>query len=104
MSDKAITAPRPLARTGMYAKSPKALALRAQRVRRLVRQMRATMPWLEPSDMPAARGWADLEILSAEVGFWLSELKPINEQGEPRRPVGEFRQLKLAQLAYEPAN
>ena len=32
MGDKAITAPRPYARSGLYAKSQKALALRAQKV------------------------------------------------------------------------
>jgi hypothetical protein len=40
MSDKAISETRPYARTGLYAKSPKALALRAQKVRRLGRQVR----------------------------------------------------------------
>jgi hypothetical protein len=51
--------------------------------------------------MPAARGGADLELLCAKVGFWLGELRLTNEQGEPTRPVGEFRQLKPAELAYE---
>ncbi len=52
-------------RTGLYAKSPKALAIRSRKIGRLVERLRRTMPWLEPSDLPACRAWAEREILSA---------------------------------------
>ena len=49
---------------GLYVKAADHPSRRDQRVRRLVFRMRAAMPWLEDSDIPACRGWAELEILS----------------------------------------
>ena len=88
-------------RTGLYAKSPNALAIRSRKIRRLVERLRRTMPWLEPSDLPACRAWAELEILSAGVFAALTAEGLTNAQGEPRRLLSEFRQLRQAQLAYE---
>ena len=104
MSDRetVITNPsRPYVRSGLYAKSAPIMKVRARKVRRLVLQMRKAMPWIEDSDLPACRGWADLELLSASVGHCLAQLGPITDNGEPRRLLTEFRHLKLAQLAYE---
>jgi hypothetical protein len=104
MSDRktAITTPpRSYVRSGLYAKSAPIMRLRARKVRRLVLQMRKAMPWIEDSDLPACRGWADLELLSASVGYCLAQLGPVNDNGEPRRLLTEFRHLKLAQLAHE---
>ena len=88
-------------RTGLYAKSPNALAILSRKVRRLVERLRRTMPWLEPSDLPACRAWAELEILSAGAFAALTAEGLTNAQGEPRRLLSEFRQLRQAQLAYE---
>src|ERR1700687_1173668 len=65
--------------------------------------MRREMPWLTSADMPAMRGWAELEVLSATVFAWLLKLNVLNSEGEPRRLLGEHRQMKLAQLQYETA-
>lgn len=59
------------------------------------------MPWLEQSDLPACRAWAELEILSATVFAALTTDGLTNAEGEPRRLLSEFRQLRQAQLAYE---
>ncbi len=104
MSDREtaiITPPRPYVRSGLYTKSAPIMKVRARKVRQLVLRMRKTMPWIEDSDLPACRGWADLELLSASVGYSLAQLGPITDNGEPRRLLTEFRHLKLAQLAYE---
>jgi hypothetical protein len=77
------------------------MKIRARKVRRLVDRLRATMPWLEPSDTPACRAWAELEILSAGVFTALTTDGFTNSDGEPRRLLSEFRQLRQAQLAYE---
>ena len=53
--------------TGLYVKSPNGLRLRSRRVRRLVRKMQLVMPWLQPSDEPTARAWAELEILGSRM-------------------------------------
>ena len=91
----------PVSRTGIYARSPSALVVRARKVRRLVERLRRTMPWLEESDLPACRAWAELEILSASVFTALTADGLVNAEGEPRKLLTEFRQLRQSQLAYE---
>jgi len=103
-----INPPRPYARTGLYAspqgvKASKAYALRQEKVRRLVRELYAALPWLRESDKPAVRSWADLELTCAELAFWLSSLGLVNGQGEPRRLVTELRQFRAQKLQYETA-
>ena len=63
--------------------------------------MRIVMPWLEPSDIPCARTWAELEILGANVFTELMATGVTNTEGEPRRLLTELRQLRQTQLAYE---
>src|ERR1039457_5541721 len=57
--------PRRHAGTGLYVKAPSGMRLRHRKIRRLVEKMRTEMPWIEPSDLPACRAWAELEILGA---------------------------------------
>ncbi len=89
------------ARTGLYLKAASGLRLRHRRVRRLVEKMRRVLPWLEPSDIPAARAWAEFEILGASIFAELVVNGVTNSEGEPRRLLTELRQLRQAQLAYE---
>jgi hypothetical protein len=89
------------ASTGLYLKGGNGLRLRHQKVRRLVEKMKGAMPWLEPSDIPACRAWAELEILGATVFAELHLNGITNPEGEPRRLLGEYRQIRQAQLAYE---
>ena len=92
--------PRRHASSGLYIKAENGMKLRHRRIRRLVEKMRVTMIWLEPSDLPAARAWAELEILGANVFAELAANGVTNPQGEPRRLLTELRQLRQAQLAY----
>src|SRR5215469_888818 len=89
------------ARTGLYSRSTEVLRIRARKVRRLVQQMRVTMPWIDRSDLPACRAWAELEILSSTVFVELCSNGVTNARGEPRRLLAEYRQLRQAQLSYE---
>jgi hypothetical protein len=91
---------RPHTATGLYLKSGDGLRLRHRRVRRLVQKMLSVMTWIEPSDMPCARAWAELEILGANVFAELIANGVTNLEGEPRRLLTELRQLRQAQLAY----
>lgn len=86
--------------TGLYIKAGNGLKLRHRRVRRVVEKMTINMPWLEPGDMPAARAWAELEILGATVFAELVTNGVTNHEGEPRRLLTELRQLRQGQLAY----
>jgi hypothetical protein len=63
--------------------------------------MRAVMPWLDDSDIPAARAWAELEILGATAFADLIKRGMTTDKGEPRRLLAEYRQLRQAQLGYE---
>ncbi len=63
--------------------------------------MHTVMPWLERSDIPCARTWAELEILGANVFAELMATGLTNSEGEPRRLLTELRQLRQTQLAYE---
>jgi hypothetical protein len=92
---------RPHATTGLYLKSADGLRVRHRKVRRLVQKMGALMPWLEASDIPCARAWAELEILGANVFAELIRNGVSNQEGEPRRLLTELRQLRQTQLAYE---
>ena len=74
--------------------------MRDRKVQRLVRAMRRAMPWLEDSDVPACRAWAQLEILSDHAFSILRTIGIINRAGEPLRLLTDFRQLRLAQLQY----
>lgn len=93
--------PRRRAETGLYMKAPSGMRLRHRKVRRLVEKMRAEMPWLESSDIPACRAWAELEILGASALNELVDGGLLNDEGEPRRLLSDFRQLRQLQLAYE---
>jgi hypothetical protein len=89
------------ARTGLYVKAASGMTVRHRKVRRLVEKMRAQMPWLEPSDLPACRAWAELEILGAYAFSELVDAGLLNVKGEPRRLLTDFRQLRQVQLSYE---
>lgn len=87
-------------KTGVYATSPDALKLRYRKVRRLVRKMKAAMPWLDPADEPAARAWAEMEILAAGMFVELTANGVLTAAGEPRRLLSEYRQIRQAQLGF----
>jgi hypothetical protein len=56
----------------------------------------------EPADEPACRVWAELEILADRAFIILQTIGIIDRAGNPKRLLTDFRQLRQAQLAYEP--
>ena len=61
------------------------------------------MPWLQLSDRPAVKAWAQLEILADEAYSILRKSGLLNAQGEPLRLLTDFRQLRQAQLQFSNA-
>jgi hypothetical protein len=88
-------------KSALYVKAPAGQKLRDRKVTRLAQKLRTAMPWLEPSDEPAVRAWAQLEILGTLAFAELRANGITAGNGEPRRLLAEFRQLRTAQLAYE---
>jgi hypothetical protein len=88
------------AKTGIYVKAAPGLRLRDKKVERLARKMRTVMEWLQPSDMPAARAWAELEYLSGQVYAALRSYGVVNPSGEARRLLDDYRKLRLAQAIF----
>jgi hypothetical protein len=88
-------------KTGLYVRAISGTKLRDRKVGRLVAKVREVLPWLGIEDEPAIRGWAQLEVLATLVFADLRTRGIVNAQGEPRRLLTEFRQLRQAQLAYE---
>lgn len=86
---------------GLFVRAPNGVRLRSRPVQRLVRRMEVLLPWLTKSDLPAVRSWATLEFLGAKVFADLNTKGFTLANGEPRALLREYRQLKLAQLAYE---
>jgi hypothetical protein len=58
--------------------------------------MRIAMPWLEDSDEPTARAWTQIEVLSDMAHTTLRREGIVNSDGEPRRLLADFRQLRQA--------
>jgi hypothetical protein len=62
--------------------------------------MRAAMHWLEPSDLPTCRAWAELEFLAGQVYAVLRTLGVVNPKGEGRRLLDDYRKLRQTQAVY----
>jgi len=87
-------------RHGLYVRAANGRQLRDRAVQRLVSKLRQAIPWLTPSDLPAARAWCEAEVLSRLVFHELRVNGITTGQGEPRRLLSEYRQLRSAQLGY----
>ena len=61
--------------------------------------MYEAMPWLTESDRPVARAWAEMELLAASAFADLATRGMTNSEGEPRKLLGEYRQLRATQSA-----
>jgi hypothetical protein len=86
--------------TGLYVRSANGIKLRDRKVSRLVQKMRAAMHWLELSDFPTCRAWAELEILAGEVYAALRTMGVLNAKGEGRRLLDDYRKLRQTQAVY----
>jgi hypothetical protein len=62
--------------------------------------MRKRMDWLQDSDLPVARQWADLEVLRFNIITVLEQDGPMNQKGVPHRLLTELRWITNSQLAY----
>lgn len=58
------------------------------------------MDWLQPSDMPALRAWCELEVLCGQVYAMLRAAGVLDQHGEGRRLLDDYRQLRQAQLNF----
>jgi hypothetical protein len=87
-------------KTGLYVRAHPGIKLRDKRVERLARKMRLVMPWIEPSDWPACRAWAELEYLCGQVYAALHVYGVTNPHGEARRLLDDYRKLRLAQAVF----
>jgi hypothetical protein len=90
-------------KSGLWVRSSNGIKLRSRKVRGLVARMHAAMPWLMPSDEPTCRHWAELEILGSNLFADLVQRGELNDDGDPRRVLTEYRQLRQAQLKLEDA-
>jgi hypothetical protein len=93
---KALPAPKH-ASTGLYVRAAAGFRLRDKKVERLARKVRAALPWLEPSDFPAVRAWAEFEYLCGQVYAVLRASSVVNSAGEAKRLLDDYRKLRLAQ-------
>jgi hypothetical protein len=98
---------RPI-RHGVYVKSPNAVKVRSHRVTSLVRKALDCMPWIRDQDIPTLRSWAQFEVIKAAAFAGIVQTGVITTTGkngvkdvQVRRLVHDFRQLALAQLAFE---
>ena len=88
------------ATTSLYVRAQPGLRLRDKRVERLACKMRHAMPWLEPSDTPAVRAWAEIEYLCTQVYAALRTFGVLNREGECRRLLSEYRQMRACQAVW----
>jgi hypothetical protein len=95
-SAKTLPAPKH-ASTGLYVRAAAGFRLRDKKVERLARKVRASLPWLEPSDFPAVRAWAEFEYLCGQVYAVLRAASVVNGAGEAKRLLDDYRKLRLAQ-------
>jgi len=98
-NSKELTAPKH-ASTGLYVRASAGYRLRDKKTERLARKVRSVLTWLEPSDFPAVRAWAELEVLATQVFAVLRAGSVVNAAGEGKRLLNDYRQLRLAQAVF----
>src|ERR1035437_9759881 len=96
-NSNALAAPKHTS-TGLYVRASAGLRLRDKKVERLARKVRSVLTWLEPSDYPAVRAWAELEYLAGQVYAALRAGSVVNAAGEGKRLLDDYRKLRLAQM------
>jgi hypothetical protein len=99
MNANAIRAGSTHVQTGLYIRAEKGLRRRDKRIERLARKMRQVMPWIEDSDRPTCRAWAELKVLVPTFYLGLRNKCVLNGQGEGRRLLDDYRKLRGTQLA-----
>jgi hypothetical protein len=97
-----MSTPLPI-KHGLYLRAKPGIRLRDKKVERLARKVRQEVPWLEPADWPAVRAWAEMEYLCGQVYAALRVVGVLNQQGEARRLLHDYRQMRQAQAVYAAA-
>jgi hypothetical protein len=100
MAEMVAKQPRSYQRTGLYVKASRGLVLRDKKVTRLTRRMRNIVPWLEDSDAPACRRWAELEVLIGQAYAALRTRGLFDAEGNLRRLAEDYRKLVMAQAVW----
>jgi len=59
----------------------------ARKVQKLVERLRNAAPWIEGTDLPTARSWAELEIIGASVFCELAEHGALNNDDLSPRAI-----------------
>ncbi|MDG0868005.1 hypothetical protein GKO46_13125 [SAR202 cluster bacterium JH702] len=72
-----------------------------RRTSRLSAKVWATLPWLEATDEPAVRAWAQAEILSTELYACLMNEGVVTADGRVTGLLAEWRRTKELQLRLE---
>jgi hypothetical protein len=86
--------------SGLYVRARPGLKLRDKKVERLARKMRNHMPWLQESDFPACRAWAEMEILCEQAYAVLRAGGLLNHEGDARHIFGDYRKMRSAQATW----
>ncbi len=82
---------------GLYVRSVSGLKVRDRKVERLILRMRDKMPWIEDSDLPAARSWGELEFLCGLMYVEIRAHGILTPKGNVREVVDAYRRLRATQ-------
>ncbi len=74
--------------------------VRDQRVRLIVWKLRRICPWINDSDVPTCRAWAQLNLMADLCYARLKNEGFTTDSGEPKRLMAEYRALRSAELQY----
>jgi len=85
------------AKTGIYARSPKARKLRDAQTRYVMRKVRMLCPVIKPEDIWMLRRFAELEYLASRCYAALRDSEIVNGRGESKRLLTDYRRLVQTQ-------
>jgi phage terminase small subunit len=89
---------------GGHVKAAAGLRQRDGRVRRALAHLRKLAPWLQPSDLPVARSFCEIEIMAKDMFADIRANGRVytDEQGNVRSRgiVAEYRNMKRVSLAF----
>lgn len=89
---------------GGHVKAAAGLRQRDGRVRRALAHLRKLAPWLQPSDLPVARSFCEIEIMAKDMSADIRANGRVytDEQGNIRSRgiLAEYRNMKRVSLAF----
>jgi hypothetical protein len=84
----------------LYVRARPGIKLRDRTVERFAKRVRKVLPWCEDSDMPSIRVWCEMEYLASQCYAVLRASGVINQQGDARRLLDDYRKLRGTQAHY----